>query len=576
MDMLRSALALLILTGPAFAGEPARTDLDKLHYLDKLHSVAAPGPMALEPEDELDDCDLVDLDLDSDLDDLLEPSPETGSGRLYALLPTRDALAFRSWPADLDQGNPDHRQVMDLVERNIIPVEDLRFHPGTRVTRYELLDWLTQVEDWVRVAQTGLSLSTRFTIAKRNSPIGLVLRTGLASPVQRLDGDVWVDRPFLLRVLDGLERCWGTEVLAGRPRLTRDFLPDRVQVALWLRAVAEDLFNSGREPADRKSLDPRSLAHLPVLLALLEDPSWRAREMAHRVLAGTDTAVLATLMAGHKGQWFRDPVVLQTLPETAVKLALAPGDTAAGELRDAMRILRGLRSTLLDMRFLRAGHEALARIPMEQPLPPRLLGAMVDVIAARGWTEQLDGLLQWGMPALDAIIPYIEQDSLDRIWTERMPYSIEAGWDTRGLGVVAQLRTLVRDPRIPPGTRASALDRLDRLGETMPREQMRPLGMLPQDPDPAQIRLAGVALRVMARQPLPPPAPVRPPADDAELQRALAAVHTYQLYLAIALVVLALIAFLHIAVIVPMMLLRLLRRLRALLTAHEGPPCKMP
>lgn len=577
MVVLRLALALLILAGPAVAcGTKFEHDAAKVAAADplgdvndifdtRLRSVAAAPPGECREHAVLDDEDVLDIGLDgsTQIDELLEPSPDISRPLQPSwALPTRDALSFKTWPPDLEQGLEAHRQAMDMVERSIIPLQKGWFRPAARVTRIQLLDWISQVEDWVRVGQTGLSLETRFTIVKRSSPIVTLLRLGLVSANRPLNGDAWVDRAFELKVLDGLERTWGTPLLQGRPRLTESLEPTRAEVAVWLRDIAQELCHAGHSPVGK--VDAKSLAHLTVLLTLLEDPSVQVRELAHRLLADADAAVVATLLVGRKEEWFRDPVVLETLPETAVKLALAPGDIAAGQFREVMRILRGLKDQSLEARFMRGANDALRRLPLHQPLPPRLLSEMVGLLVARGWTEQLDNLLQWGMPVLEALVPWLEQESLDRHWTERMPYSLEPGWDQRGQGVVAQLRVIVRNPRIPASTRASALDRLDRLGEAVPREQMRAMGLAPEnDADAARARLARVALRMMDRN-TPPPSPrPRSLAEDPEVQRLLSMVRSYQLYLAIALGVIALIALAHLAVIIPMMVVRMLRRVRA-------------
>lgn len=568
MVVLRLALALAILSAPALACEleprPADSDPDDLLGDEpRLVSVGAPGAGDALEEIALDDEDVMVLPSLEQIDDLLDPAPDISrpiepSWRL----PVRDALSFKSWPPDLDQGNAQHRMAMDLVERSIVPLQKGWFRPEARVTRIQLLDWLTQVEDWVRVGQTGLSLETRMTVVKRSSPIVTLLRMGLVSPNRPLDGDAWVDRAFELKVLDALERTWGTALLENQARLTAHAEPTRAEIAVWLRDIAQELCHAGHPPVGR--VDAKSLAHLTVLLTLLDDSSATVRELAHRQLADADASILATLIAGRKEEWFRDPVVLETLPETAVKLSLAGTDVAGGQFRECMRILRGLKDHGLEARFVRGGQEALRRIPLHQPLPSRLISEMVGVMAARGWTEQLDGLLQWGMPALEAVMPYLENESLDRHWAERMPYSIEPGWDSRGQGVVAQLRALIKNPRIPAGTRASALDRLDRLGETVPRDQIRAFGQVSDmDADAARARLARLALRMMDKQQTPPRPRPRPLAEDPEVQRLLQSVKTYQLYLALALGVIALIALAHVLVIIPMMILRVLRKLRA-------------
>lgn len=569
MVVLRLALALAILSGPALAfGPPRAVESDPDDLLGdepRLVSVgAAPAGDALE-EISLDDDDVMELPSLDQIDDLLDPAPDISRPIEPSwALPVRDALGFKSWPPDLDQGNPNHRMAMDLVERSIIPLQKGWFRPEARVTRIQLLDWLTQVEDWVRVGQTGLSLETRLTVAKRSSPIVTLLRMGLVSPNRPLDGDAWVDRAFELKVLDALERTWGTAILADRPRLTVSGEPSRAEIAVWLREIAQDLCHAGHSPVGR--VDAKSIAHLTVLLTLLEDPSATVRELAHRQLADADASILATLIAGRKEEWFRDPVVLETLPETAVKLGLSGNDTAAGQFRECMRILRGMKDHGLEARFVRGGQEALRRVPLHQPLPARLISEMVGVMAARNWTEQLTDLLQWGMPALEALMPYLENESLDRHWAERMPYSIEPGWDSRGLGVVAQLKALVKNPRIPAGTRASALDRLDRLGESIPREQIRPYGQTPDnDPDAARARLARLALRMMEKEQKAAAPRPRPLSEDPEVQRLVQTVKSYQLYLAVALGVIALITLAHVLVIIPMLLVRVLRKLRATL-----------
>ena len=590
MVVLRLAMGLLIVAGTIVAGTvTARPglacgpddfrpdplgDVNDVFDAPKLRSVGAPPPADALEEISLDDDDVMELPSLTDIDDLLEPAPDISrpiepSWRL----PVRDALAFKTWPPDLDQGNAVHRQAMDLVERSIIPLERGSFRPDARVTRIQLLDWLAQVEDWVRVGQTGLSLEIHLTMAKRSCPMVTLLRLGLVVPNHPLEGDAWVDRAFELKVLDALERTWGTTLLVGRPRLTAHAEANRAEIAVWLREIAQDLCHQGHAPVGR--VEAKSLAHLTVLLTLLEDPSPTVREMAHRLLADADAAIVATLLAGRKEEWFRDPVVLETLPETAVKLALAPSDVAAGQFREVMRILRGLKDQGLETRFVRAAQDALRQLPLSAPLPPRLLSEMVGVLAARGWTEQLDNLLAWGYPALEAMVPYLENESLDPRWAERMPYSIEPGWDQRGLGVVAQLKLLVKNPRIPAGTRASALDRLDRLGEAIPREQMRSMGQTPdsspdRDPDAARARLARLALRLMDKNP-PAPAPrPRPLAEDPEVVRLVSMVRSYQLYLAIALGVIALITLAHLLVIIPLLMLRIIRKIRASMGVH-GP-----
>lgn len=580
MVVLRLAFVLLmplsLLPGAASAFSPStpedkevqsrQAEVNDIFSRFKMTSVAAPPAADVIDEAILDEDDVIDVPTLADLDDLndvdrtLDASdglPQEAPWRL----PVRDALGFRFWPADLDQGNANHRRAMDLIERGIIPLKGDAFVPETRVTRIQLIDWLAQVEDWVRVAQTGLSLETKLTVVKRSSPIVTLLRLGLVTPQRPLDGEQWVDRAFELRVLDGLERAWGVNLLEGRPRLSTHSEPSRLEVALWLREIAQDLNHGGHAPTGK--VDARSLAHLTIVLTLLDDGSVTVREMAHRALADADPAIIATLLAGRKSDWFRDPVALETLPELAIKLGLAPGRGAAGQFNECMRILRGLKDEALETRFVRGAQDALRKLPLHQPLPPLLMSEIVGILAERGWTEQLDTLLLWGMPALEALVPYLENQSLDRHWSERMPYSIEPGWDSRGEGVVAQLRVLVKNPRIPASTRASALDRLDRLGEAMPRDQMRALGLTPDnDADAARARLARVARCIMDKTPAPATPRPRPMHDEAEVQRLIQMVRTYQFYLAIALGIIALITLAHVLVLLPLMMLRIFRKVR--------------
>jgi hypothetical protein len=502
-----------------------------------------------------------------DVDELLEPAPEVSLPELPRWqLATRDALTFDTWPPDLDQGRVQHRQAMDLVDRGVIPLFSGWFCPDAGVTRAELLAWLAHVEDWVQIAKSGLSLDVRVSRVRAPCPVRLVLRLGLAAPDRPLDGNRRVDRAFLLRVLDGLERSWGANLLAHGPRLTVDDRPDRVQVAVWLRDLAQDLCRVGRVPT--MPLDPRSLAHLPVILALLSDPSPQVRQAAHRIVADFDPAVLAMLIAARGDAWYREPAVLASLPETAVKLGAAipaarsSTQEIAREFALAMRILRGLNSSAADVRFVRLVQQELARTPLDAPLPQVLIDEAVSVLVARRDVASLNQLLHWGLPVVQALVPHLEQSSLDRHWAERMPYALEPGWDERGRGVAQQLKLLARNPRIPAPTRASALERLARLGETLSREQARAAGLLGED-DGSRERLERSVARVVE-----PAVPMRiarhisRTTSDDEVARLHQTVRVYQLYLALALGVLALLAAIHLAVLVPMLGWRLLNRVR--------------